>query len=118
MMIRKPAAIFPGIGASTYVKEISGFTSGLLDEIHGRHGKPRTIDHDSNVSVKADIVQTVTLSLHLKRVALFRIFQCIEVGVSKQRVFFKVELSVECEQIAFGGQDKRINFHQRGSQDW
>ena len=56
----------------------------------------------------------MTLSLHLKRVALFRIFQCLEVGVSKQRVFFKVELSVECEQIAFGGQDKRINFHQRG----
>ena len=54
------------VGTTSYIKEVCRFSTGELHDVHGSHGKTRSVDHATYVPAELDVVEIVLVSLHLK----------------------------------------------------
>ena len=58
-----PRLLLGGVAAD--VQEVGGRAAVQLDDVHGRHGQARAVDHAADAAVQADVVQVVLPGRHL-----------------------------------------------------
>src|SRR5690606_7674564 len=50
-------------GAATDIKEVRRFAAMQLDDVHGRHGQSRTVDHTGDIAVQCDVIEIEALGV-------------------------------------------------------
>ena len=70
-------------GAAADIEEIRRLAASELDDVHGRHGKTRAIDHAADGAVELHIGKPEPLSLDLGRLLLIEIAQGFDVGMAE-----------------------------------
>ena len=66
-------------GVASDVQEVGWGAAMHLDDVHGRHGQPRSIHHAADVAVQADVVQVVLPSSYFPaQASTVRASPCLE----------------------------------------
>ena len=78
------------IGRSSHVEEVGGVTATQLDDVHGRHGQARAVDHAAHVAIQFDVVEARLIRFYFGGVlfggvAHGRIIRVAVEGVAVQR---------------------------------
>ena len=56
--------------ATAHVEKVRGLAPRELDDVHGRHGQPRAVDHAADLAVELDVVEAVLRGLDVERILL------------------------------------------------
>ena len=99
-------------GAATYVEEVGRIATVVLDDVHGRHGQAGTVDHTADVAIQGDVREVVLRGLDLIGILFIVVAQVTDAQMTEQRIVVKVQLGIEAEQLAFAGQNQRVDFEQ------
>src|SRR6516162_2233453 len=100
-------------GAAADIEEVCRLHAVELDDVHGRHGKARAVDHAADRAVERDIVEVKFGRLDLLGVFFGRIAQRHHLGMAEQRVVVEGNLGVEDAELALLGDDQRVDLQHR-----
>src|SRR3569623_1880237 len=101
-----------GRSAAADVEKIGGLAAVQLDDIHGRHGETRAVDHAGDAAVERHVVQAVLLRLQLHGVFLTDVFKRNQIGMAEQGVVVEIDLGVHRQQRTAVVDDQWIDLHQ------
>ena len=85
-----------------------------LDQVHGRHGEPGTIDHTADAAIEADVFEPVGQGRRLAGILLAQVPLGLQVRLTEQGIVIQIDLGVQGDQLAPGGHHQRIDLHQVG----
>src|SRR5882724_4123360 len=100
-------------GAASHVEEVGGLPARKLDDVHGRHGEPRPIDHAAHTAVQLDVVEPVLRRLDVEGRLLFGVAQGHDLLVAVERVVVEVELGVERHDPPVARHHERVDLGER-----
>ena len=103
-----------GGGTAAHVEEVRRRTAVQLDDVHRCHGKAGTVHHAADVAIERDIVEVELLGNTLALVFLAEVALLGDRLLAIERVFVEVELGIEGEDVAFLGDDHRVDLDHRG----
>ena len=84
-----------GSRATADVEEVGRLAAGALDQVHGRHGQSRAVDHAADGAVEADEAEALRARLDVDRVLFVEVAHGFEIGVAVQRRVVDGDLGVE-----------------------
>ena len=99
-------------GAAADIEEVGGLRAVQLDDVHGRHGESRAVDHAADVAVELDVAQLVLGCRALRRVLLVRIAQRGDLAAPVERVVVDAHLGVEGDERALSDLDQGVDLDQ------
>ena len=81
-----------------------------FDDVHCRHGQPRSVDHAADVAVEGDVVEFEFLCFVFALVFLRRVTHFGEVFVAVEGVVVDADFGIKRQQFAVTGDDERVDF--------
>src|SRR5690606_9420804 len=99
--------------ATTDIEEIRGLATGELDHVHRRHREAGAVDHAADVAVHGHVIEIVRARRGFSRVLLRIVAHRGEIGMAELRVVIRVDLAVECDEVARRRDRERIEFDER-----
>src|SRR5919108_5807099 len=99
-------------GAAPDVEEIRRRFAIKLDDVHGRHGQPRAVDHAADRAIERDVIEVVFGSLDLLLVFFREIAQRHDVRMTVKRVVVEPDLGIEADKLVASGDNQRIDLEQ------
>src|SRR6516164_4243229 len=100
-------------GAPAYIEKICRLATGILNDVHRRHGKPGAIYQTSDIPLQSDIVQTEPRRFDLSRIFLVNVPHFQDILVPEESVVVEVEFGIQRIDNALWGHHKGIYFHKR-----
>ncbi len=100
--------------AAAYVEEVGRAAAGVLNDVHGRHGQARAVDHAGDGAVELDVVERVLAGFDFERVFFGGVAQRLDVRMAEEGVVVEGDLGVEREELVVLGGDEGIDLDQRG----
>src|SRR5207248_11208058 len=98
---------------ATDVEEVSGIAAIEFDDVHRSHGQAGAINETGNISVQADVIESVFGRLDLARIFFRDIAHGGHFRMSKQGVVIESKFRIERQDLALCSNYQRINFHDR-----
>ena len=95
--------------STAYVEEVGRAATGVLDNVHGRHGETGTVHQTGDVAIEADVVQRELGGGDFTRIFLGLVTHRDDGGLTVESVVVEVELRVEGEEFALVGDDERVD---------
>ncbi len=60
-------------GAAADIEEVGGLAAEQLDDVHGRHGQARAIDHAADFAIELDVGEVVFAGFDFRRIFLVQV---------------------------------------------
>ena len=111
-MILKAGGDFFLCGAAADIQEVGGLAAIKLDDVHGRHGQARAIDHAADLAVELDVGEIVFAGFDFGGIFFVQVAQRLDVLVAVKRIVVEIDLGIQADDLAVLGDDQRIDFQQ------
>ena len=100
------------IGAAADIQEVCRTAAREFDDVHGGHCEARAVHHAGNGAVELHVIQPEFRCF--QRIFFRQITQFEQIFMPEHCIVIQVDLGVEREHLAVFGQDKRVDFGERG----
>lgn len=115
-MTRRKAFATRSGDAPADVQEVRGLAAGVLDQVHRCHRQPGAVHDAPDLTVQADVAETVLGGLHLPRILLRVVTELVDRRATEQGVVVEGHLGVERQDVPGLGYYQRVDLHHRGVQ--
>ena len=98
---------------ATDIEKIRGIAAVKFDDVHRGHGQAGAINETGDISVQADVIESVFGGLDLARIFFCNIAHGCYFRMPKQGIVIEIEFRIERQHLSFWRNYQRINFHHR-----
>src|SRR5690606_27239761 len=99
-------------GATAHVEEVGRAATVQLHDVHGTHGQTYAVHHAADVAIQCDIVQFPLGGQRFTGIILAWVMHFAQFWLTEQCVTVDIYLAVEAVQIAFFGNNQRVDLQQ------
>src|SRR5205814_5714912 len=100
-------------GAAADIEEVCGITAVKFDDVHRCHGQSSAVNETGDISIQADVIESVSRRFDLARIFLRDIAHGCDFRMPSQGVVIEIKFRIERQHRPCGSNDQRIDFYHR-----